>query len=345
MRLGIGFTPLETRTDVVVRLSAQAERLGLDRVSVAEGWTHDSLILLAQIAARTSSIGLATGIVSVWGRTPATIALAAAGLQRTSAGRFSLGIGAGSPPLAEGLHGVPWERPVARLRATLTAVRGLLAGDRLPDPPPGARALRLGVSPDWPVPIELAALSPASIRLAGELADDWVPFLWARSRVEDGWALLQEGELRAEKPTPTRVSICVPLALGPDEATARRLAAWWLSTYLTRMGPLYPTMLGQRFGMTAGVDAIVKATADRNPNLPSAAEGLAHEVTLLGTYDEVATAIGAWFASGADSLHVALPPGHPEEELSELLDVLARAVQPAPRNGLAASLSLQSTTP
>jgi alkanesulfonate monooxygenase SsuD/methylene tetrahydromethanopterin reductase-like flavin-dependent oxidoreductase (luciferase family) len=179
MRLGVGFTPFETRTDVIVRVARHAEEIGLDRVDVAEGWTHDSMIVLAEIAARTSRIGIGTSIISVWGRTPATMALGAAGLQRWSGGRFSLGIGASSPPLAEGLHGVPWERPVARIRETLVAVRALLAGDRLPEPAPGARALRLGVTPESPVPILLAALAPASVRLAGELADGWAPFLWA----------------------------------------------------------------------------------------------------------------------------------------------------------------------
>jgi alkanesulfonate monooxygenase SsuD/methylene tetrahydromethanopterin reductase-like flavin-dependent oxidoreductase (luciferase family) len=282
--------------------------------------------VLAELAARTSRIGLGTGIVSVWGRTPATMALAAAGLQRLSDGRFSLGIGASSPPLAEGFHGVEWDRPLARMRATLTAVRALLAGERLPDPASGARPLRLGVVPETPVPILLAALAPGSIRLAGELADGWTPFLWARSRVGDGEALLREGELRAEAPTPTRVSLGVPVALGPDEESARGLAAWWLATYLTRMGPLYPSMLGERFGMTDAVDAMIEA-ADGNaqPELPAAAEDLARDVTLFGTYDQAGDAIAAWLAAGADSINLVLPPGRPEEELEEALSVAARA--------------------
>src|SRR6185312_10713443 len=94
MRVGVGFPPLETRADVIVRLAVRAEELGFRRVSVAEGWAHDSVSLLTEIALRTSRIGLATGIVSVWGRTPATIALTAAGLQRCSEGRFCLGLGA-----------------------------------------------------------------------------------------------------------------------------------------------------------------------------------------------------------------------------------------------------------
>jgi alkanesulfonate monooxygenase SsuD/methylene tetrahydromethanopterin reductase-like flavin-dependent oxidoreductase (luciferase family) len=327
LRVGVAFTPFETRTDVILRLAARADGLGLDRVEVAEGWTHDSLIVLAELALRTSRIDLGTSVISAWGRTPATIALGAAGLQRCSGGRFSLGIGAGSPPLTEGFHGIAWDRPLTRLRETLTAVRALLAGDRLPNPAPGARPLRLGVVPDVPVPIGLAALSPGSIRLAGELADAWSPFLWARSRLPDGRALLQEGESRLEVHTPTRVSVGVPVALGPDQKSARRLAAWWLSTYVTRMGPLYPRMLGQRFGMAAAVDALIEAAhGDRQPELPAVAEDLARDVTLLETYDRAGEAIAAWLAAGADSVHLVLPPGRPEDELAEIVEVAAGVV-------------------
>jgi alkanesulfonate monooxygenase SsuD/methylene tetrahydromethanopterin reductase-like flavin-dependent oxidoreductase (luciferase family) len=102
------------------------EREDRDRVDLAEERTHDSMILLTQLAARTQSIGLGTSVISAWGRTPATIAVGAAGLQWCSGGRFSLGIGASSPPLTDGFHGVTWDRPMTRLRQTLTAVRDLL---------------------------------------------------------------------------------------------------------------------------------------------------------------------------------------------------------------------------
>ena len=326
-RVGVAFTPYETRADLILRIGRRADELGLDRVDLAEGWTHDSMILLAQLATRTQRIGLGTSVISAWGRTPATIALGAAGLQSCSEGRFSLGIGASSPPLTEGFHGITWDRPLSRLRQTLMTVRALLAGDRLPDPAGEARPLRLGVVPDPPVPIVLAALSPASIRLAGELADGWVPFLWPRSRVGDGRALLQDGESRAQIASPTRVTVGVPVALAANEQGARQLAAWWISTYATSMGPLYPEMLSRRFGMAAAVNAVIDAARDRRaPELPAAAEDLAHEVTLFGTYDQAEATIASWFIAGADSVNLVLPPGRPEHELVEILRLAAQAV-------------------
>jgi alkanesulfonate monooxygenase SsuD/methylene tetrahydromethanopterin reductase-like flavin-dependent oxidoreductase (luciferase family) len=323
MRVGIAFTPFETRADVIVRLAVRADAAGVEAIGVAEGWTHDALVLLAEVAQRTDRIRIGTSVLSVWGRTPATLAMGAAGLQRCSSGRFVLGLGAGSPPLAEGFHGIAWERPVDRLRATVTAVRALLAGDRLPSPADGARPLRLGVLPDEPVPVALAALSPASVRLAGELADAWTPFLWARSRLPQGRALVHEGAARGDR-RPTQVQPGVPVALAADAAAARRLAAWWLATYATRMGPLYPRMLGERFGMGAGVRAVVDAAEKREPELPAAAEELAGETTMLGTYDEAERVVGAWLAAGADQVSLVLPPGHAEEELAAIVDVAGR---------------------
>ena len=91
------------------------------------------------------------------------------------------------------------------------------------------------------------------------------------------------------------------------------------------MGPLYPQMLARRFGMAAAVNAVIAAAGDRhNPELPAAAEDLAHEVTLFGTYEQAEATIAAWFAAGADDVNLVLPPNRPEQELAEILKVAAR---------------------
>jgi alkanesulfonate monooxygenase SsuD/methylene tetrahydromethanopterin reductase-like flavin-dependent oxidoreductase (luciferase family) len=252
--------------------------------------------------------------------------MAAASVQRASAGRFALGLGASSPPLVEGLHGIVWERPINRLRTTLVAVRALLDGARLPLNQDKVRALRLGAPPEWPVPIYLAALAPSSVRLAGELADHWLPFLWARSRLPDGRILLAEGEALAEKATATGITTSVPLAIGEDEATARRIAADWLLAYLTRMGPLYPRLLREQFGFAHEIDALLGANESGGPpRLPAAAERLARDVTVMGTYDEAPDVVHQWLEEGADGIDLVLPLGLPEAQLHEMLEAAAPA--------------------
>lgn len=327
--VGVGVTPFQTDDEATIRLAVRAEELGYARFGAAEGWTHDAVVLLARIAGVTSRIGLATAVLSVWSRTPAAIAMAAASLQRASDGRFALGLGASSPPLVEGLHGIAWREPVGRMRDTLIAVRALLDGDRLPLDRERVRPLRLGSPPEQRVPIILAALAPSSVRLAGELADHWLPFLWARSRLPDGRALLAEGEAATEGATATGVSPSVPLAIAQDEQTARRIAAGWLLAYLTRMGPLYPRILGDHFGFAREVDALLEANAgDGPPQLPAAAERLAREVTVLGAYDEAPETVRLWLEAGADTVDLVLPLGLPEAQLAEMLEAAAPAASP-----------------
>jgi alkanesulfonate monooxygenase SsuD/methylene tetrahydromethanopterin reductase-like flavin-dependent oxidoreductase (luciferase family) len=328
-RVGVGVTPFHSEADATIRLAVRAEELGYARFATAEGWTQDAIVLLAQIAGVTSRIGLATGVLPVWSRTPAAIAMAAAGLQRASGGRFALGLGASSPPLVEGLHGLTWQQPVERMRTTLVAVRALLEGARLPLERENVRPLRLGAPPERPIPILLAALAPSSVQLAGELADGWLPFLWARSRLSDGRALLAAGEARAEASSATQVAASVPLAIAEDEDTSRQIAAGWLLAYLTRMGPLYPRMLGERFGFANEVEALLAANANGGPpQLPTATERLAREVTVMGTYDEAPGAVRLWLEAGADTVDLVLPLGVPEEQLREMLEAAGPAITP-----------------
>ena len=129
------------------------------------------------------------------------------------------------------------------LRETLIAVRALLAGERLPQACSGRAAAATRGDPGRAGADRAGRLAEASIRLAGELADEWAPFLWARSRLAEGRGAARRGRGAGETPRRDAVAAAVPVALGPDVESARRLAAWWLSTYATRMGPIYPRLL------------------------------------------------------------------------------------------------------
>ncbi|MGW4911049.1 LLM class flavin-dependent oxidoreductase [Streptomyces sp. NPDC004270] len=66
-----------------------------------------SVSQLGHLAARTERMRLATSILNVYSRTPALLAMTAAGLDFVSEGRFELGIGASGPQVVEGFHGLP----------------------------------------------------------------------------------------------------------------------------------------------------------------------------------------------------------------------------------------------
>ena len=120
MRIAVaaGFDPTNL-VDFVV----EAERLGASSVWLPEVWGADALTPLAYLAARTSTIGLATGIVQLGSRSPALLAMSAMTMQQLSGGRFLLGIGTSGPQVMEGWHGVRFRQPVAATRDTIEIVR------------------------------------------------------------------------------------------------------------------------------------------------------------------------------------------------------------------------------
>ncbi len=317
---------METRRPVVLHLADRAEALGYDAFFVAEGWGHDAGVLLAEVATRTRRITLGTGILNVWGRTAATISMLATSLAEVSDGRFVLGLGAGSPPLAEGFHDVEFEAPVERLGAMTRQVRRLLDGQRLQAKVArDNRPLRLAVTPRWPVPIHLAALGPSSVRLAGEVADGWAPFLLPLSGLGAGVRLLEEGASRAEpgRTTPI-IAPCIPAAVSIDPATALEMASWWVAFYLTSMGPLYRQTL-IRLGHRRAVEEVLAANpTSRTFDVPEPARVLLDELTLWGPAEQARETLTRWYAAGAQMPTVVLPPGRSVEELDNILETLRR---------------------
>lgn len=160
-----------------------AERLGVDTVWSAEAWGTDGVVPLAYLAALTSRIRLATGILQITARSVSMTAMTAMTLDHVSGGRFVLGLGASGPQVVEGLHGRPYERPLERLRETVDVIRLAFAGEKieyhgnqivLPLPGGQGKALRIGQPPRPGIAIHLATLGPRALEFAGAVGDGWV---------------------------------------------------------------------------------------------------------------------------------------------------------------------------
>jgi F420-dependent oxidoreductase-like protein len=179
IRIGLSLDPAMPQ---FLDLAREAERVGVDSVWVAEYWAYDAFTPLAAIASVTDRLRLATGIAQLGARTPAMLAMTAQGVQRLSDGRLILGIGASGPQVMEGWHGVAFDHPVQRTRETIEIVRMIASGERLaydgsvyrlPLPEGVGRAIRSRAE-TAPIPLYVAALGPANLRLTGELADGWI---------------------------------------------------------------------------------------------------------------------------------------------------------------------------
>lgn len=314
---------METRREVLLHVADRAEQLRYDAFFLAEGWGHDAGVLLAEVATRTDRITLGTGIVNVWGRSPASIAMLATSLAEVTGGRFVLGLGAGSPPLAEGFHDVPFSAPVDRLGAVARQVRRLLSGERLqPSEERDVRPLKLAVVPEAPVPVYLAALGPKAVRLAGEVADGWCPFLLPISGLDASTRQLEGVERGSPGGARPTVAPSIPTAVSDDPAEALALASWWVAFYLGSMGPLYRSTL-RRLGDAAAVDEVLAANpTPRTYDVPESARGLLDELTLWGDADRARAALDRWYAAGAELPTLTLPPGRTVDELDHMLETM-----------------------
>ena len=316
--------PLENRREVLVSTAAAADRFGYHGYYLPETWAYDTTIVLAEAALNTSRIQLGTGILGVWNRSAGTIAMAAATLASLSNGRFTLGLGVSTPQLAEGLHDVKFELPLGRLRRTIGQVRALLRGDRIPlAVATSARPLKLNVPPPPETPIYVAAIGEQSVRLTGELADGWVPFIYPRRCLAQGIEQLREGAARGGHPD-RLPSVCpsVPAVVAPDAAKAREGAAWFVAFYLVSMGTLYrQSLVRQGFGKE--VEAVLAANAPKFTGVvPPDAEALLEELIVYGTPGEARARLARWHAAGAEMPVLLLPPQLTPDELDYTLDAL-----------------------
>jgi alkanesulfonate monooxygenase SsuD/methylene tetrahydromethanopterin reductase-like flavin-dependent oxidoreductase (luciferase family) len=317
---------METRRDVIVRTAMLADDLGYEVFALPEGWGLDPAPVLAEIALRTARITLASSILSVWGRTPATLAMTAATLHQVCAGRYALGLGASTKALAEGFHDTPFEHPAARLRDVVTKVRALLAGQPASlGQATAERPLRLGQPPAPEVPIWVAALGHHTTRVAAELGDGWIPALVARDRLP-GWAaqLRQLREASAPRPGPLTVA-AGPVAVADENADAARgIAASCVAWYLSAMGGVYARSLSGQ-GYAAQVQAIIAANPRPSPlrgTVPPGAQVVLDQLAACGTSDQVREQLQPWDRA-ADIVTILLPPGLPWPTIEATLHAAA----------------------
>jgi alkanesulfonate monooxygenase SsuD/methylene tetrahydromethanopterin reductase-like flavin-dependent oxidoreductase (luciferase family) len=335
-RRGVGLTPMETRRDVIVRAAVLADELGYEIFALPEGWGLDPAPVLTEIALRTSRIRLASAILSVWGRTPATLAMTAATLDQVSGGRYVLGLGASTQALAEGFHDIAFEHPAAKLREVVTQVRALLDGEPAQlVHVPGARPLRLGQPPAPEVPIWVAALGEHTTRVAAELGDGWIPALVARDHLP-GWAarIRQARQAAAPPARPFTIAAGPLTAVDDDAGTARGIAAGCIAWYLSAMGEVYARSVSGQ-GYAAEVQAIIAANPRPSPRrgtVPPGAQAVLDQLAACGTSDQVRDQLQPW-DQAADIVTILLPPGMPWPNIEATLKAAAPGARPGHAQG------------
>jgi alkanesulfonate monooxygenase SsuD/methylene tetrahydromethanopterin reductase-like flavin-dependent oxidoreductase (luciferase family) len=263
-----------------------ADSLGYEAVYLTHVAGRESLIVLTAYALASERIRIGTGVVPIYTRTPATMAQTAATIDELSGGRFTLGLGVSHRPVVEGWHGQRIDRPAAEMREYTNIVRAILRGE---DPPDGEkwqtsfRLLRLDPRPQ--LPIYIAALSPAMLRLAGEIADGVVLWLCSPRYIRD--VVIPEVTTGRERAGLSLdgfdVVAAVPAALTDDRGGAYEAMREDLIPYFGL--PFYRAMI-ERSGFGPDIEAYDAAAGNLGAMEHAISEDFLEQLTAVG--DELA---------------------------------------------------------
>ncbi len=217
-------------------LGRYAEKHGFVQAWSEEANATDAVSVLAAATRTTESMQLGTGIIPVFGRAPAVIALEAATMQNLSGGRFVLGLGASSEPIATRWRGEPYSKPVTRLREYVQVLRRLLAGERVAYNGETIQigGFRIDLDIPSPPPIYIAALGHRTLGLAGELCDGAILAFMTEEAVARAAARVAEAARDAAR-DPDDVDVAGRLMVIVDEPEdevrryVQRLLAFYLS--------------------------------------------------------------------------------------------------------------------
>jgi probable F420-dependent oxidoreductase len=322
----------------------QLEALGVDGAFTFEG-PHDVFTPLILAAGATSSLELATNVAIAFPRNPVQLAHQAYDLQLLSKGRFTLGLGSQIRAQVEKRYGAPFDRPVARMRELIGALRAIFTtwetGERLDFrgeftshtlmPP----MFNPGPHPFGMPAIALGGLGPQMVRLAAEVADGLLvmPFNTAthfRQRtlpaVEEG--LARGGRKRGDLTLTGEVIVCC----GRDEAeldTARLSGRWLLSFYAST--PSYRPVLEAEGWEDLQPELNMLSKSGRWEEMPGMIDDtMLTTLAAVGSPKEVAADVVARFGGLVDRVGFYTPYLVTEGTLGELVDELGHASTEVP---------------
>lgn len=233
MQLGLGISE-DLPVAVQQQLAVDTEAAGLTSLWTNEASGRDALLLCQAWAAATSTLRVGIGVVPLWTRSAAQLAMACSTLQEASGGRFTLGLGVSHPGTMEPWHGAEFRKPLTAARETLEVLTQLEAGERsdVAGEIVSSRKFRLAISPPPPPTRRLlAAMGPKMLALAGTHADGVLLNWSGPQEVDRAGAMVREAASGAGRPDAPEVATYVRMAVADDRdaavaALAREIAGY-----------------------------------------------------------------------------------------------------------------------
>jgi F420-dependent oxidoreductase-like protein len=252
MKLGLIAGYSGRRLAIPLDAIRHAESLGYDSVWTSEAYGSDAVTPAAWILANTTRIKVGTAIMQMPARTPAMTAMTAMTLAQLSGNRFLPGLGASGPQVVEGWHGVPYGKPVTRLREYIRIMRMIFereapvefAGQeyQLPFNGPGAtglgRPLKSILHCEEYIPIYAATITPAGVAAAAEVADGFFPVWMDPEQYTVFEEPIEKGFKKASGKTLAKFDIApfVTVIVGDDVEQCMRPIRANMALYIGGMG-------------------------------------------------------------------------------------------------------------
>ena len=323
MRLGLVLRVTGmSKPAVDIEAVLEAERLGYECVWAGEAYGSDAVTPITWVLARTRRIKAGTSIMQRPARTPACAAMTAMTLQALSGGRFLCGVGPSGPQVVEGWHGVPYGKPVTRTREYIAIIRQILARERplefqgehyqIPYGGPGAtglgKPLRSIVHGDPSLKIYTASVTPAALRMAGEIADGTLPIFMSPEHSDLVTKPVREGMEKAGKPASLAsfdIAPYVRIRVGDDLEACRDALRPELALYIGGMGARgrnFYNDVAKRLGYEAQAAKIQDLyLGGRKEEAASAVpDRLIDEISLAGPAERIRDRLQAWKETARD---------------------------------------------
>jgi F420-dependent oxidoreductase-like protein len=314
MQLGITVGMSGPHPKLDMGLILEAERLGYSQVWTGESYSTDAVSPAAWILARTTKIKAGTGIMQMPARTPACAAMTVLSLQALSGNRFMCGVGPSGPQVVEGWHGVKFGKPMQRTKEYIAIIKQILARERplefhgeqysIPYDGPDAtglgRPLRSIAHGDPNVKFYTASITPAGLRMAGEVADGNLPIFFSPDAPEVVTGPTLEGRQKIGRTMDGfDTAPFVRAVLGPDVAACRDAIRPELALYIGGMGArsknFYNDMIA-KMGFEGDAKTIQDYYLDGKKNEAAAAvpDALIDAISLCGPAERIRDRLEAW---------------------------------------------------
>lgn len=291
-----------TRAELILMARA-ADEFGVGNIFLTEGTGRDPFSVLTEMALATTRVGLGTGIVNVFGRTPTALAQMTASVMELMGDRpFQLGLGTSGRQLMRKYHGADFDRPVSRLRETVQVIDHAFTTGSLPDGgdmfPLGG--LPLGIeAPRGRLKILVAGLSDRTLEVTGAHADGWIPIWPSLAHGERLLKQVTSAATAAGRPRP-HIAAYLYGGVGEDAGLMGQLRAT-MAWYLAANGTAYRGLF-ERYGYADETKTICDlwASGDRPAARAAVPDHLLADTALTGRPEDFLRRVDAFIRMGVD---------------------------------------------